>query len=58
VDTAAEDSLEDLELKRKAETKRLQMEKLEGWGVGTSMEDEVDDGETIQLTIQHNFSNF
>ena len=26
------------------------MERLEGWGVGTSMEDEVEDGGDVQLT--------
>jgi hypothetical protein len=54
----AEDSLEELELKRKAEPqadqtgrkpKRLKMERLEGWGIGTSQVEGVENDGDVQL---------
>jgi hypothetical protein len=54
----AEDSLEDLELKGKAEPqadpvgrkpKRVRMERLKGWGIGTSPGYGVEDGGDVQL---------
>ena len=54
----AEDSLEELELKRKLEDqivhegrkpKRLRMDRLEGWGVCTSPEEGLKDGRDVQL---------
>ena len=62
----AEDSLEELELKRKLDDqvvhagrkpKRLRMERLEGWVVCTSPEEGVRDGRDDQLVVKDDGSD-
>ena len=57
----AEDILREMELKRKLDDqivhagrkpKRLRIERLEGWGLGTSPEEGVKEGEQDQLVVK------
>ena len=60
----AKDILEELELKRKMDDqivhagrkpKRLRMERLEGWGVGTSTKEGVKEGKHDQLVVNEDW---